>query len=81
MVSPGRRLASPLLKRLQLATCFTTFSQKEKGFYNLIPEIKAFGEGKMILPQFDSKQWMADITAHLSTFNRTLKGKDKLGHD
>ena len=35
----------------------------------------------MILPQLDSKQWMADITAHLSTFNRTLKGKDKLGHD
>ena len=50
-------------------------------FYKLLPDINIFGKGKIIFLQLDSEQRMAnmvfvvDITAHISTSNRTLQGK------
>ena len=58
-----------------------------KKFYDLIPEIKTFIEGKKDIPQLGEEEWVADlefmvdITTHLSPLNRTLQGSNKLCHD
>ena len=58
-----------------------------KRFYDLLPEIKTFAEGKKDIPQLGDEDWVADlaffvdITAHLSSLNRTLQGNNKLCHD
>ena len=58
-----------------------------KRFCDLLPEIKTFAEGKKDIPQLGDEVWVADlaffvdITAHLSSLNRTLQGNNKLCHD
>ena len=48
-----------------------------KRFYNLIPEIKKFIEGKKDIPQLGKEKWVADlafmvdITTYLLSLNRT----------
>ena len=65
---------------LSRATCL-------KRFYDLLPEVKTFAEGKKDIPQLSDEVWVADlaffvdITAHLSSLNRTLQGNRKLCHD
>ncbi|XP_076816403.1 general transcription factor II-I repeat domain-containing protein 2-like [Clavelina lepadiformis] len=65
---------------LSRATCV-------KRFYDLLPEIKTFAEGKIDIPQLGDKVWIADlaffvdITTHLSTLNRTLQGNSKFCHN
>ena len=65
---------------LSRATCI-------KRFYDLLPEIKTFAEGKKDIPQLGDEVWVADlaffvdITAHLSSLNPTLQGNSKLCHD
>ena len=64
---------------LSHATCL-------KRFYDL-PEIKTFAEGIKDIPQLGDEVWVADlaffvnITAHLSSLNRTLQGNSKLCDD
>ena len=58
-----------------------------KRFYDHIPEIKTFVEGKKNIPQLGNEEWVADlafmvdITTHLSSLNRTLQGNNKLCRD
>ena len=58
-----------------------------KRFYELLPEIKTFAEGKKDIPQLGDDVWVADlaffvdITTHLSSLNRALQGNNKLCHD
>ncbi|XP_076820935.1 general transcription factor II-I repeat domain-containing protein 2-like [Clavelina lepadiformis] len=65
---------------LSRATCV-------KRFYDLLPEIKMFAEGKKDILQLRDEVWIADlaffvdITTHLSTLNRTLQGNSKFCHN
>uniref|UniRef100_H2YAK2 DUF4371 domain-containing protein n=1 Tax=Ciona savignyi TaxID=51511 RepID=H2YAK2_CIOSA len=58
-----------------------------KRFYELLPEIKIFAEGKKDIPQLGNEVWVVDlacfvdITTHLSSLNRTLQGNNKFCHD